>query len=64
VLAQNVGVRELVMPALLVRVQADPDEPETERRSGVHLLNSNAWLEIVIRQDTFPCRASTERFLD
>src|ERR1039457_848038 len=30
VLAQNVGVRELVMPALLVRVQADPDEPETQ----------------------------------
>jgi hypothetical protein len=30
VLAQNVGVRELVMPALLVRVQADPNEPETE----------------------------------
>ncbi len=29
-LPQNVGVRELVMPALLVRVQTDPDEPETE----------------------------------
>src|ERR1019366_5660071 len=65
VLAQNVGVRELVMPALLVRVQANPDEPETEHPDAEQVAEEAA--DALEHSDARPCGgvndAETEQML-